>query len=152
MFLCRQTRKINPAKLTAFTVLHNFDITMNTIIYNNAITSVVLTHAKLLYTVVIFAVVLSLANFARQSSRKCPLQYMAIYSYENITKIAKSRHREYPHLVQNHENICTQNIWRIWYLLVSPVMIMLQSSSEQTQVTGEPCLLVSGLRILITSP
>ena len=42
-------------------------------------------------------------NFASQSSRKFLLQYMAIYSNENITKIMKLSHREYPHLVQNHE-------------------------------------------------
>ena len=32
---------------------------------------------------------------------------MAIYSNENITKIVKLSHQEFPHLVQNRENICT---------------------------------------------
>ena len=59
--------------------------------------------------VVIFAVVL----FSQVSpdSRKFQLQYMAIYSNENITKIVKLSHCEFAHLVQNCENICTQNIW-----------------------------------------
>ena len=43
------------------------------------------------------------ANSASQSSQKCPLQYMAIYSNENITKIMKLSHRKFPHLVQNRE-------------------------------------------------
>ena len=33
---------------------------------------------------------------------------MAIYSNENITKITKLSHREFPHLVQNRENIRTR--------------------------------------------
>ena len=53
-------------------------------------------------------------KFASQSSRKFPFEYMAIYSKE-ITKIVKLSHQEFPHLVQNRENICTQNIWRIQY-------------------------------------
>ena len=40
------------------------------------------------------------ANFASQSSRKIPLQYMAIYSNKNITKITKLSHHKFPHLVQ----------------------------------------------------
>ena len=48
------------------------------------------------------------ANFASQSSRKFPLQYMAIYSNENIKKITKLSRHKFPHLVQNRENICTQ--------------------------------------------
>ena len=54
-------------------------------------------------------------NFASHSSQKFPLEYTAIYSNEKITKIAKLSHREFPHLVQNRENICMQNIWRIQY-------------------------------------
>ena len=59
------------------------------------------------------------ANFASQSSRKFPLQYMAIYSNENIPQTAKLSHHEFPHLVQNRENICTrqytmrENWWKI---------------------------------------
>ena len=45
------------------------------------------------------------ANFASPSSRKFPLQYKAIYSNENITKIAKLSTREFPQLVQNRKNI-----------------------------------------------
>ena len=33
---------------------------------------------------------------------------MAIYSKENIPKTAKLSHHEFPHLVQNRENICTR--------------------------------------------
>ena len=54
------------------------------------------------------------ANFASRS-QIFPLQYMAIYSNEIITKIAKLSHCEFPHLVQNRKNICTRNIWRIQY-------------------------------------
>ena len=54
-------------------------------------------------------------NFACQSSQKFPLQYMAIHSNENITKITKWSPHKFPHLVQNRKNICTQNIWRIQY-------------------------------------
>ena len=39
---------------------------------------------------------------------------MAIYSNENMTKM-KLSHLEYPHLVQNRENICTRNICCIQY-------------------------------------
>ena len=60
--------------------------------------------------VVIFAVVLFLR--ISQVSRIFPLQYMSIYSNENNTKIS---HRKFPHLVQNHENICTWNIRRTQY-------------------------------------
>ena len=56
------------------------------------------------------------ANFASQSSQKFPLQYMAnVYSNGNITNIAKLSPREFPHLVQSRESICTRNIWRITY-------------------------------------
>ena len=48
-------------------------------------------------------------NFVSQSSRKFPLQYMAIYSYENIKKNVKLSHHEFPHLVHNCESICTRN-------------------------------------------
>ena len=56
------------------------------------------------------------ANFASQTSQKFALQYMSIYSNENIRKITKLSPREFPHLVQNCENICMQNIWLIQYL------------------------------------
>ena len=42
---------------------------------------------------------------------------MAIYSNENITKLAKISHHKFPHLVQNHKNICTRNIWCIQYVI-----------------------------------
>ena len=54
------------------------------------------------------------ANFASQNSRKFPLQYMYIYSNENIRKIVKLSPREVPHLVQNRENI-----WRIQYAIAN---------------------------------
>ena len=60
-------------------------------------------------------------NFASQSSRKFPLQYMAIYSYENIRKIMKLSHHKFPHLLRNHKNVFTRNIWRIQYLFVTGV-------------------------------
>ena len=43
-------------------------------------------------------------NFASQSSRKFPLQFMSIYSNENIRKIVKLTPCKFPHLVQNREN------------------------------------------------
>ena len=65
--------------------------------------------------VVIFAVVLFLRNSRVSPRKNFHLKYMDIYSNENITKIVKLNHREFPHLVQNRENICTRNIWRIEY-------------------------------------
>ena len=44
-------------------------------------------------------------------------QYMAIYSNKNITKIVRLSHREFAHLVQNCENICTRKICRIQYTM-----------------------------------
>ena len=41
-------------------------------------------------------------------SRKFPLQFMSIYSNDNIRKIAKLTTRELPHLVQKRENNCTR--------------------------------------------
>ena len=40
---------------------------------------------------------------------------MSIHSNENIREIAKLGRREFPHLVQNRENICTRKLWRIQY-------------------------------------
>ena len=55
-------------------------------------------------------------EFCESDRAKFPLWTMSIYStFENIRKIAKLSYREFPHLVQNCENICTQNIWRIQY-------------------------------------
>ena len=44
--------------------------------------------------------------------------YMAIYSIENITKLAKLSNSKFPNLVQNRKNICTRNIglWHIQYM------------------------------------
>ena len=59
-----------------------------------------------------------LVNFVSQSSRKFPLKYMASYIInKNITNITKLSHHEFPHLVQNCENICLPNIWRIQHTL-----------------------------------
>ena len=41
-------------------------------------------------------------------SQKFPLQFMSIYSNDNIRKIAKLTTRELPHLVQKRENNCTR--------------------------------------------
>ena len=50
-----------------------------------------------------------ISRFSRtRPSRKFPLQFMSIYSNDNISKIAKLTPRELPHLVQNRENNCTQ--------------------------------------------
>ena len=57
-----------------------------------------------------------LANFASQTLQKFPLQYMPIYSNENIRKIVKLSPCKFPHLVQNSENICTRKLWRIHVL------------------------------------
>ena len=40
---------------------------------------------------------------------------MSIHSDENIREIVKLSRREFPHLVQNRENICTQKLCRIQY-------------------------------------
>ena len=54
-----------------------------------------------------------------RTSRKFPLQFMSIYSYENISKIAKLSPCEFPHLVvQNRENICMRKLWRIQYFFL----------------------------------
>lgn len=45
------------------------------------------------------------ANFVNQFLRNFLLQYMAIYSNENITKIAKFTPRELPKTVPNRKNI-----------------------------------------------
>ena len=54
-------------------------------------------------------------NFVIQSSRKLPLQYMAIYSHENIKIITELSRREFSKLVQNYKNI-----WRIQYPELKP--------------------------------
>ena len=54
-----------------------------------------------------------------RTSQKCPLQFMSIYSNENISKIAKLSPRKFPHLVQNCENICnclSKNTYMEWLL------------------------------------
>ena len=66
---------------------------------------------------VIFAVVL-FWRISRVSPRKNFYFNMAIHSNENITKITKLSHREFPHLVQNRENICKRIIWRIQYVIL----------------------------------
>ena len=71
--------------------------------------------------------------FASQTARKFPLQFMSIYSNENIRKITKLTPREFPHLVQNHENICTRKLWRIQYVLSDDVMNSL-SYGDKLQV------------------
>ena len=73
--------------------------------------------------VVIFAVVFTFFyKFLRVRPRKkFPLQFMSIYSNENIRKITKLTPREFLHLVQNHENICTRKLWRIQYVLSDDV-------------------------------
>ena len=56
------------------------------------------------------------ANFTSQTSRKFPLQFMSIYSNENLRKIMKLNPHKFSHLVQNCEIICTRKLWRIQYL------------------------------------
>ena len=48
-----------------------------------------------------------------RTSRKCPLQFMSIYSNENISKIAKLSPCEFPHLVQNRKIICMRKLCHI---------------------------------------
>ena len=45
---------------------------------------------------------------------------LPIYSDENFTKIMKLSHHEFPHLVQNRENISTRNIWHTYSSTVTP--------------------------------
>ena len=56
----------------------------------------------------IFAVVLFSRISRVKPSRKFPLQFMSIYSNDNISKIAKLTTRELPHLAKNRENNCTR--------------------------------------------
>ena len=74
--------------------------------------------------VVIFAVVLS-SQISRVSPSRENFSFKAwlfIHSLKNITKIVKLSPPEFAHLhvVQNCENICTRNIWRIQYLNRGP--------------------------------
>ena len=49
------------------------------------------------------------------TSRKFLLQILSIYSNDN-SKIVTLSPREFPHLVQNRENICMRKLWHIQYL------------------------------------
>ena len=49
------------------------------------------------------------ANFASQTSRKFPLQFMSIYSNDNISKIAKLTTRELPHLAKTAKITVREN-------------------------------------------
>ena len=67
---------------------------------------------KLKFTTVraeIFAVVLFSRISRVKPSRKFPLQFMSIYSNDNISKIAKLTTRECTAPGQNRENNCTRN-------------------------------------------
>ena len=76
-----------------------------------------LIHKNTVY-VAIFAVVLFSQISRVRTSWKFPLQYLSIYSTnKNIRKITKLSPHEFPHLVQNCENICTRNVWRIQQLI-----------------------------------
>ena len=44
-------------------------------------------------------------------SQKCPLQFMSIYSNENIRKIVKLSPHKFLHLVQNLENYGVYSMW-----------------------------------------
>ena len=54
-------------------------------------------------------------SFSRHSQAlaEMSISIYCCFSNENVTKIAKLSHWEFPHLVQNHENICMRNIWHI---------------------------------------
>ena len=57
-------------------------------------------------------------NFASQS-RRFQLQYMAIYSNENITKISKIKPSWICPPSPNPKISCTRNIWRIQYHIIA---------------------------------
>ena len=70
---------------------------------------------------VIFAVVL-FSQISRVRPREnFPLQFMSYYCNENISKITKLSPRDFPHLVQNRENICTRKLWHIQYFILKPI-------------------------------
>ena len=54
-------------------------------------------------------------NFASQNLATISTS-IYVNSNENIRKITKFSPREFPHQVQNCENICTRKLWRIQYL------------------------------------
>ena len=57
----------------------------------------------------IFAVVLFLRISRVKPSRKFPLQFMSIYSNDNISKIAKLTTRELPHLAKTAKITVREN-------------------------------------------
>ena len=59
------------------------------------------------YILLYYKLLFSQISRARPSP-KFPLQFMSIYSNDNIRKIAKLTTRELPHLVQKRENNCTR--------------------------------------------
>ena len=44
--------------------------------------------------------------------------------------------REVPHLVQNCENICTQNIWRVQYLVINCLAFDVAKINFNIKVAG----------------
>ena len=73
----------------------------------------------------IFAVVLFSRISRVKPSRKFPLQFMSIYSNDNISKIVKLTPRELPHLAKTvkitaHENNGVYSNWNIKMFGVPP--------------------------------
>ena len=69
----------------------------------------------ILLQAIIFARVLFSQISRVRNSRKYPLQFVSIYSNENISKITKLSPNEFLQLVKNHENNCTRKLWCIQY-------------------------------------
>ena len=65
---------------------------------------------SILYYMVIFAVVLFSRIWRVRPSQNFHFNFMSLY-------IAKLRPHEFPHLLQNHENISAQKLWHILLLL-----------------------------------
>ena len=77
-------------------------------------------------------------TFASQTSQKFPLQFMSIYSNEDIRKITKLSPRKFPHLVQNAKISVREN-----YCVYSNVQCTVQTCVQTCD--GEPFKLTSVL-------
>ena len=65
---------------------------------------------------------------------------MSIYSNENSSKIMKLSPREFLHLVQNRENICTRKLWRIQYLESTLHTLVVAMSDKLSGCQEQPLL------------
>ena len=74
-----------------------------------------------IWTTILYKLLFSRGFYFREfreplPSRKFPLQFMSIYSNDNIRKITKLTTHELPHLVQKRENNGLYSRWEGWSL------------------------------------